>query len=380
MLRTSYCISDRASCMSSTAVVIVALVVVVALNVVLVVVVVVVVVVLVVVVVVVVEVEVVIVVVLPRFQFRHWQMSNAITNDRFQTQYIVPWSFCAMAISTTTTRATTTATATTAATTTTTTTTRQKKQQQQQPQLENDFSLNKSVDTLTLFSLRLRAGNSVDWFPATVRSDCPGFDATTMPRFRSRISIDAYSQPRFAQTWSLQRYYNATVSLRNFRRRDPKQRLARAWRPSTLLRHGWAVVARRRHVTSDDKHHSHHQSTIITQKTKSYDIERYTIRKRLLHERQQKQSHHHHYHHQQHQRPSNKQHTNNNVFDVLMREKDDGQYVVQYTCINSNTISQATLDARVVTPNTCTDAVYYRYWIISKHWWHVNVINRCLLK
>ena len=101
--------------------------------------------------------------------------------------------------------------------------------------------------------------------------------------------------------------------------------------------------------------------------------------------------------------PSNKQHTNNNVFDVLMREKDDGQYDLERgflratswhvsplqicyhnTCtiyyINSNTISQATLDTRVVTPNTCTDAVYYRYWIISKHWWHVNVINRCLLK
>ena len=56
-----------------------------------------------------------------------------------------------------------------------------------------------------------------------------------MPRFRSRISVDAYSQPRFAQTWSLQRYYNATVSLRHFRRRDPKQRFPRAWKPSTLL-------------------------------------------------------------------------------------------------------------------------------------------------
>ena len=155
-------------------------------------------------------------------------MSNAGTNDRFQTQYIIRWWFCAMAI-------TPPAPPQQHQQQQQQQQQQEKKQQQQQPQLENDFSLNKSVDTLTRFSPRLRAGNSVDWFPATVRSDCPAFDATTMPRFRSRISVDAYSQPRFAQTWSLQRYYNATVSLRNFRRRDPKQRFARAWKPSTLL-------------------------------------------------------------------------------------------------------------------------------------------------
>ena len=92
-------------------------------------------------------------------------------------------------------------------------------------------------------------------------------------------------------------------------------------------------------------------------KTKSYDIERYTTRKRPLHETQQKQyHHHHHYHHQQHQRPSNKQHTNNNVFDVLMREKDDGQYDLERGFLRATSWHVSPL--QICYHNTCTIYMY----------------------
>ena len=163
----------------------------------------------------------------------------------------------------------TTATATATAATTTTTTTTRKKQQQQQPQLENDSAeqIRRHVDAVlptascrkfrrlipSHGSLRLSSLRRYDatvslenfrrrLFPAKFRSNlkpstllqCYGFaqelpstrseaevrsgleavDATTMLRFRSGTSVDAV----------------------------PKQRFARAWRPSTLLR--WQGFAR----------------------------------------------------------------------------------------------------------------------------------------
>ena len=248
------------------------------------------------------------------------------------------------------------------------------------------------------------------WKPSTLLQ-CYGF-ARELPstRFRSKGSLGPGGR---------RRYYDGGVSLGNFRRRGSEAKVRSGLKavdantgfasvgPSTLFqlsletgvrplplmeskrfRSTW-MGGRREDTPLYERRQTPQPPSINSNNTKNkkYDIERYTIRKRPLHETQQKQyhHHHHHYHHQQHQRPSNKQHTNNNVFDVLMREKDDGQYDLERgflratswhvsplqilcyhnTCtiyyINSNTISQATLDTRVVTPNTCTDAVYYRY-------------------
>ena len=213
-------------------------------------------------------------------------MSNAGTNDRFQTQYIIRWWFCAMAITppappqqqqqqqqqqennSKKTNKNTTATATAATTTTTTrkktttaATTTRKRFFAEQIRRHVDAVLPTascrkfrrlipSHGSLRLSSLRCYYDATVSLenfrrrlFPAKVRSNlkpstllqCYGF-AQELPSTRSEAEVRSGLEAVDATTIMLRFRSGTSVDA------VPKQRFARAWRPSTLLR--WWGFAR----------------------------------------------------------------------------------------------------------------------------------------
>ena len=179
-----------------------------------------------------------------------------------------------------------------------------------------------------------------------------------MPRFRSRISVNTYSQPQFAQTskpstllqcygtgslgpGGRRRYHDGRVSLRKFRRRSSKAKVRSGMEAvdattgfasgmlSTLFQLALGTGVGPLPVMVYKRFRSERQggrrkdaplyeqrqtpqppSTKTTQKTKSYDIKRYTTRKRPLQETQQKQ---YHLHHASNTRDQVTNSTNNNV-------------------------------------------------------------------